>query len=1148
MKFHKRLFSILLTLVMLLSLLPMGQVVYAAGETVENLRWNGNVAEWDAYPGATAYRVILDNYTTATPIVMSNEDLNVTSRDFSDYFVPGNKYRFSIMPIFGSDYGGWAYSEIKTIPGSIGTIPNVTVNAATKTASWSAVTGATGYDVWVMFGGYQVGVVKDIAETTYDLSNEVLIKGDGTYSVQVKAYKLERGNYLAEGKSADVYINQESGGTKYTVSFDGNGGGGTMDSLQVSEGTKYTLPSNGFTPPAGKKFYKWDKGNVGEEITIDSNITIKAEWIEDTNYWLGVYNSRSNHGKVKIIGGSWDSGWVNAYGTGFSSGREFTVSAQADSGYKFKEWQNEDGTIASTNMDYTFVLLNEAKLYVIFEEDVVTKTLESIAITTPPTKTTYTEGESFDKAGMVVTATYSDSTTAEVTSYTVSPSGALATTDTSVTISYTEGGVTKTATQAITVNAVSTPVAPTITTSALPGGKVGEAYNQALEATGDATITWVVESGNLPDGLTLAADGTISGTPSTAGDYTFTVKATNGAGSDTKSFTVTIVLPVEVVVTTQDKDGNVISTSGGEATADKTEVAKGETITVTVTPNPGFELESIEFSDGVTGSYQAGKVTSFTVPDDFTTSTGKLQIDVFFKETTSATTRTVTFKDGENTLSTQTVNEGDKATKPADPTKTGYTFGGWYADATFAAAFDFDQAITTNTTVYAKFTPITVTGISIKTPGKTAYTVGEALDVSGMTIKVDYSDGTSATIPVTAAMVSGFDSSAPATSQTLTITYEGKTTTYDVSISDTAPVTYDITVSAGANGTASASAASATAGTTITVTATPDSGYEIDKITWTPEGGSETDITSTKRFTMPAAKVTVNVSFKASSVTPPGPTTYTVTFKDGENTLSSQTVNEGDKATKPADPTKTGYTFNGWYADATFAAAFDFDQAITANTTVYAKFTDNSVTPPATITYTVTFDANGHGTAPSAQTVESGKTATKPADPTETGWTFGGWYKEAACSNAFNFSTPITGNITLYAKWTKDGGDPVPATKYTITYVLNGGTLDGKTGTVTVQVEDGAVITLPKPTRSGYTFDYWEGSRYEAGASYTVTGDHTFTAQWKANSTTGTDGKDTSPKTGDDSNLRLWVLLMLMSILGFITTVAVGRKKHQHSR
>lgn len=89
--------------------------------------------------------------------------------------------------------------------------------------------------------------------------------------------------------------------------------------------------------------------------------------------------------------------------------------------------------------------------------------LSSIAVTNAPTKTVYTEGESFEAAGMVVTATYSDNTTKAVTTYTYEPSGALSTTDDKVTISYTEDGVTKTAEQAITVNP--TPTEPTIIVS-----------------------------------------------------------------------------------------------------------------------------------------------------------------------------------------------------------------------------------------------------------------------------------------------------------------------------------------------------------------------------------------------------------------------------------------------------------------------------------------------------------------------------------------------------------------------------------------------------------------------------------------------------------------------------------------------------------
>lgn len=85
----------------------------------------------------------------------------------------------------------------------------------------------------------------------------------------------------------------------------------------------------------------------------------------------------------------------------------------------------------------------------------VAKVLASIEITTPPTKTAYFSGETFNPAGMVVTAHYNDGSSAAVTGYTYSPSGALATGNTTITVSYSEGGVTKTDTQAITVTAIS---------------------------------------------------------------------------------------------------------------------------------------------------------------------------------------------------------------------------------------------------------------------------------------------------------------------------------------------------------------------------------------------------------------------------------------------------------------------------------------------------------------------------------------------------------------------------------------------------------------------------------------------------------------------------------------------------------------------
>lgn len=79
----------------------------------------------------------------------------------------------------------------------------------------------------------------------------------------------------------------------------------------------------------------------------------------------------------------------------------------------------------------------------------------------------------------------------------------------------------------------------------------------------------------------------------------------------------------------------------------------------------------------------------------------------------------------------------------------------------------------------------------------------------------------------------------------------------------------------------------------------------------------------------------------------------------------------------------------------------------------------HTITISALPKYTVTFNANGHGTAPANQTVFHGDKATKPANPTAPGYRFKGWYTDPFGLFAFNFSTAITSNKTLYAKWTR---------------------------------------------------------------------------------------------------------------------------------
>lgn len=83
--------------------------------------------------------------------------------------------------------------------------------------------------------------------------------------------------------------------------------------------------------------------------------------------------------------------------------------------------------------------------------------------------------------------------------------------------------------------------APTITTESLPNGTVNEEYSQTLAATGSDNITWSINSGSLPNGLTLNSDtGVITGTPATSGSYPFAVKAENAYGSKTKELTINI--------------------------------------------------------------------------------------------------------------------------------------------------------------------------------------------------------------------------------------------------------------------------------------------------------------------------------------------------------------------------------------------------------------------------------------------------------------------------------------------------------------------------------------------------------------------------------------------------------------------------------
>ena len=294
-------------------------------------------------------------------------------------------------------------------------------------------------------------------------------------------------------------------------------------------------------------------------------------------------------------------------------------------------------------------------------------------------------------------------------------------------------------------------------------------------------------------------------------------------------------------------------------------------------------------------------------------------------------------------------------------------------------------------------------------------------------------------------------------------------------------VEYNVTVT---GGTASVGAGTpitkATMGTTVTLTAgAAPTGQMFDK--WVVNGVVVDDANSaTTTFVMPAGNVTAEATYKDIPVV-----TYTVTFdSNGGSAVTAQNIEAGQKATKPADPTKSGYDFKGWTLN---GSAYDFNTAVNGDITLVATWEQQQVVPTV---YTVTFDSNG-GSAVTAQNIEAGQKATKPADPTKAGYDFKGWTLNGS---AYDFNTAVNGDITLVATWEQQ---QVVPTTYTVSFAANGGT-----GTMADVTGISGEYTLPEngfTAPDGKQFKAWSvgGVEKAVGDKITVTADTTVTAVWE---------------------------------------------------
>ena len=240
--------------------------------------------------------------------------------------------------------------------------------------------------------------------------------------------------------------------------------------------------------------------------------------------------------------------------------------------------------------------------------------------------------------------------------------------------------------------------------------------------------------------------------------------------------------------------------------------------------------------------------------------------------------------------------------------------------------------------------------------------------------------------------------------------------------------------------------------------------------------------------------ITKSITLIAKWEEDPNVTRYTVKFdSDGGSNVASQRVIENKQAVEPKKPTKNGYKFVEWDLD---NKKYDFKTKVTKDITLKAKWEED-------IQFTVTFNTDG-GSKIEAKKVKNGEKVAKPANPTKNGYEFVEWLYE---NRTFNFSTPITKDITLTARYQvktvtptptptktpETTPTPTPVVKYTVTFDSNGGS-----NVSSQSIESGKTASAPSnPTRSGYDFVEWQLNDVKYSFSTPVTKSITLKAIWK---------------------------------------------------
>ena len=639
-----------------------------------------------------------------------------------------------------------------------------------------------------------------------------------------------------------------------------------------------------------------------------------------------------------------------------------------------------------------------------------------------------------------------------------------------------------TATCTVTVNAPD--AAPTITTDTLPDGKVGEAYSQTLTATGTAPITWSIDGG-LPAGLSLNADtGEISGTPTAEGTATFTVKATNSAGSNTKelSITITKAAPAEHTIT-------VTTEGNGTASASHAKAAAGTTITLTATPDGGYHFKEWEvISGGVTI-----KDDKFLMPND------NVEVKAIFEKDAPpaptdpakpniSVTGTYTYN---GSVHTATVNgydlatmdiSGNTATDAGDYTVRVTSKTGKWADGStdaVTAAWSIGKA--------TQEAPNGLIGVAPTTEG------GSDGKISGVTDKMEYRMADERIYTA----CSGAEIENLSAGHYFVRYAEDNnhfaSTDAEVTVGEGTPLA-DCTITFNGNGgSGSMDSVTVKAGTNYILpacgfTAPADQEFKAWEI-----GGAEYKVGDS--YTVDG-DTEIKALWENSVITP---TTYTVTVGNdgnGTGTATPSTAATGTEITLTAMP-KEGYHFKEWQVISGGVTIKD-DKFLMPDSNVEVRAIFEKDAPPVPTEFTITVKTDGNGTASASHAKAVVGTEIRLTATPKEGYHFKEWQviSGGVTIKDNKFLMP-NDNVEVKAIFEKDA-----PTEYTITYDLAGGTAEGNPDTYTIETR---TFTLKNPTKSGYTFTGWSGTGLTGENNLTVTiekgstGDRSYTAHWRYN-------------------------------------------------